>query len=246
MAEKVEVYACLRKAREHRGLSLSDVAAALHLNISIIEQIEAGNFTHSRLAPVFMRGYIRAYAKYLHLPPQMVDQIVNELESDPPLRRPTEKTENISTKNTSTFSHINIKKVLLYFIVVLLLAVIGIYWNSSAPISTESTPPQTITTEEKQTIPETIDNPPEVTATIPESTEPVESVESPPIPEESAAEPAPPAPAPEIEAIEPPQPVIAPVVAAPIKPPAPIKKAQNPPPATASSSIPVTDAQESL
>ncbi len=56
----------LCKARENRGLSLSDAATQLNLSISALSCLETGAF--ERLpGHTFARGYIRAYAKLLGL-----------------------------------------------------------------------------------------------------------------------------------------------------------------------------------
>ncbi|WP_297528265.1 RodZ domain-containing protein [Thiohalobacter sp.] len=52
----------LRAAREAGGLSIADVAARLHLDLKIVEALEAGD--DSRLpAAIFVRGYLRSYAR---------------------------------------------------------------------------------------------------------------------------------------------------------------------------------------
>ncbi len=56
----------LRLGRENRGLSVSEVADALHLDREMIEAIEADDYTN--LPPsTFTKGYLRAYARYLEL-----------------------------------------------------------------------------------------------------------------------------------------------------------------------------------
>jgi transcriptional regulator with XRE-family HTH domain len=59
----------LREARRARGLSIADVERDIRINRIYIEAIEAEEF---RLlpAPVYARGFIRAYARYLGLDPE--------------------------------------------------------------------------------------------------------------------------------------------------------------------------------
>lgn len=57
----------LRQARESLGLSQQVVAERLCLKVSIVREIEEDN-TPAGLAPTFLRGYIRSYAKLVHLP----------------------------------------------------------------------------------------------------------------------------------------------------------------------------------
>ncbi|WP_411704902.1 cytoskeleton protein RodZ [Edaphovirga cremea] len=57
----------LRQAREQLGLSQQAVAERLCLKLSTVRQIEENN-TPADLASTFLRGYIRSYAKLVHLP----------------------------------------------------------------------------------------------------------------------------------------------------------------------------------
>jgi len=57
----------LRAAREARGLSTAEVAAQLHLTRSIIDALETDNYDAGP-GPVFMRGYLRSYARLMGLP----------------------------------------------------------------------------------------------------------------------------------------------------------------------------------
>src|SRR5581483_7341999 len=58
----------LREARESRGLSISDVAKATRVPAQMLRQIEAGALGEALPAPVYVRGFIRAYARLLRLP----------------------------------------------------------------------------------------------------------------------------------------------------------------------------------
>ncbi len=70
--------AALAKARESAGITQREVADALHLPVTTIDAIEEGD--SERLpAPVFARGYVRAYAKLLELDP---DPLIAALEID--------------------------------------------------------------------------------------------------------------------------------------------------------------------
>ncbi|QTF07532.1 cytoskeleton protein RodZ [Brenneria izadpanahii] len=57
----------LRQARERLGLTQQIVADRLCLKLSIVREIEEGNVS-ANLAPTFLRGYIRSYAKLVHVP----------------------------------------------------------------------------------------------------------------------------------------------------------------------------------
>ena len=55
----------LREERIRRGLSVEDVAASLKMGARLIRDIEAGN--ESALPPVYVRGFIRSYGKFLSI-----------------------------------------------------------------------------------------------------------------------------------------------------------------------------------
>lgn len=128
-----KTYEIFKKSREERGLSLSDVANALHLTVTMIEQIEAGEFVHRHLAPVFIRGYIRSYGKYLNLPESIIDEIVGTLSVENPVK-PAEKTKFIHVKqdkrqNAKHPTAHNSKKVFVYLLVVALLIIVASFWH---------------------------------------------------------------------------------------------------------------------
>ena len=53
---------CLRRAREHKALTVGDVSASTKVPRSTIEALEAGSL-QALPAQVFVRGFIRSYAK---------------------------------------------------------------------------------------------------------------------------------------------------------------------------------------
>ncbi|MBA5600639.1 cytoskeleton protein RodZ [Pectobacterium aroidearum] len=57
----------LREARERLGFTQQTIAERLCLKISTVRDIEDGT-TPADLAPTFLRGYVRSYAKLVHLP----------------------------------------------------------------------------------------------------------------------------------------------------------------------------------
>lgn len=56
----------LRRAREVLGLTLEQVADAQHLRPSVIQDIEQGRYERID-SELFLKGYVRAYAKQVHL-----------------------------------------------------------------------------------------------------------------------------------------------------------------------------------
>lgn len=67
----------LRQAREQLGLSHQAVAERLCLKLSTIRQIEEGT-TPSDLAQTFLRGYIRSYAKLVHVPEEELTALIGK------------------------------------------------------------------------------------------------------------------------------------------------------------------------
>lgn len=65
-AEQLQPGAALRQAREARGLSVQQAAEALFLSAAAVRALEAEQWAQLP-APVFVRGYIRAYARLLAL-----------------------------------------------------------------------------------------------------------------------------------------------------------------------------------
>ncbi|MEQ9918030.1 cytoskeleton protein RodZ [Pectobacterium aroidearum] len=67
----------LREARERLGFTQQTIAERLCLKISTVRDIEDGT-TSADLAPTFLRGYIRSYAKLVHLPEDELLPIVDK------------------------------------------------------------------------------------------------------------------------------------------------------------------------
>ncbi|PKE31941.1 cytoskeleton protein RodZ [Rahnella sp. AA] len=67
----------LRQAREQLGLSHQAVAERLCLKVSTIRQIEEET-TPADLAPTFLRGYLRSYAKLVHVPEDELSGLIGK------------------------------------------------------------------------------------------------------------------------------------------------------------------------
>ncbi|MCP4188568.1 MAG: helix-turn-helix domain-containing protein [Gammaproteobacteria bacterium] len=83
----------LQAARIEMGLSVEDVANRMHLSLAILESIEENNF-EDITAPIFVKGYLRAYARIVSLDEEEVIRQYLDFYSDedPPIN---------STSNTS-------------------------------------------------------------------------------------------------------------------------------------------------
>lgn len=66
LADKATPGERLRKAREKLGLNREEIATQLKLDVAKIEELESGDIS-SIAAPVFLSGYLRAYARVVNL-----------------------------------------------------------------------------------------------------------------------------------------------------------------------------------
>ncbi|EEW0787014.1 cytoskeleton protein RodZ [Escherichia albertii] len=80
--EALTTGARLRNAREQLGLSLQAVAERLCLKVSTVRDIEEDK-APADLASTFLRGYIRSYARLVHIPEE---ELLPGLEKQAPLR----------------------------------------------------------------------------------------------------------------------------------------------------------------
>ncbi|PWY55289.1 DNA-binding protein [Legionella qingyii] len=130
----------LASIREQRGYTVEYVANKLHLRTRIIELIESNEF-HLLPEPVFVKGYLRAYAKLLGTSPEPYlaifnEQYVVEKKSDRALlwqqsKRESHKAEHIIRWFTILFA-------------VGVLVAVGIWWQKNRDTEqvfpTKSTP----------------------------------------------------------------------------------------------------------
>ena len=79
VTDQKDVGAVLRKAREGASYSIAYVADQIHLEEHVVQAIEANEFDQLP-EPVFIRGYIRSYAKLLGIDHQ---PLIEEIEGGP-------------------------------------------------------------------------------------------------------------------------------------------------------------------
>ncbi len=72
----------LRQARRKRGLKLVDIAPKLRIDELVMRAIEADELGH--LAPVYQRGYLTAYARYLDFEESELEQLLARLDNAHP------------------------------------------------------------------------------------------------------------------------------------------------------------------
>ncbi len=76
----------LQAARIARGLPLEELAHQMHLSVGILRSLEDNRF-EDITAPIFVKGYLRSYARIVELDEQdILDQYVREyMDGDPPI-----------------------------------------------------------------------------------------------------------------------------------------------------------------
>ena len=136
----------LQAARIQQGLSLEDVAGRMHLSPSILEAIEENNFEEIT-APIFVKGYLRAYARIVALDEDdMIQQYVDYYsEEDPPI-----------TSTSNTIPELSVADVRIkwttYLVVLVLAALLSAWWwnksqDEEPPISLDTQAPGLESTE---------------------------------------------------------------------------------------------------
>jgi cytoskeleton protein RodZ len=114
----------LQASRIEMGLSLEDVASRMHLSCDIVEAIEVNNFSDIT-APIFVKGYLRVYARIVSLDEdEMIRRYVEYYSyEDPPISTIGNVTPEISTSD----KRVRVFTFLVIISLVLLLATWG--WN---------------------------------------------------------------------------------------------------------------------
>lgn len=112
----------LQTARIEQGLSIEDVANRMHLSVSILQSIEENNFDDIT-APIFVKGYLRAYARIVSIDEEeMIEEYLNFYSDEDP---PINSTSNTSPEITSNDARI---KWTTYFVIIVLAGLIAAWW----------------------------------------------------------------------------------------------------------------------
>jgi len=112
----------LQAGRIEMGLSIEDVASRMHLSNDVVEAIEENNFNNIT-APIFVKGYLRAYARIVSLDEDEMIQQYAEFYSDedPPISSISNVTPEFSTSDKRV-------KLITYLVIVGLAVLFAIWW----------------------------------------------------------------------------------------------------------------------
>ena len=114
----------LRQAREQLGYSQAQVAERLCLKNSVVRALEEDTLT-SELAPTFIRGYVRSYARLVNLPEQeMVAAINAVLPAEP---APQRNMQSFSSKKERR-SHDNRLMLFTWVLLFVVISLTGLWW----------------------------------------------------------------------------------------------------------------------
>ncbi len=112
----------LRLIREHKNITIEQISDRLRLNLSLVRALEADNY--GSLPPaVFVRGYIRSYARLLEIPEEPLLEAFGHYApaTVPPLNVQGERNKPQTTSNDSWF------KIFSFIIIIGLLVLMAMY-----------------------------------------------------------------------------------------------------------------------
>lgn len=147
----------LQAARISNGLTIQDVANRMHLSESILSSLEDNDFDEIT-APIFVKGYLRSYARIVNLDENDIIQQYTSFytDGDPPIT---------STSNTAPEINADDARVkwITWLVILGLIALLSAWWwnryqQPAQPLSLDSTQPATDLAQSSQTDSETIFN----------------------------------------------------------------------------------------
>lgn len=112
----------LQAARIEKGLTLEDVANKMHLSVGILSSLEQNNF-EDITAPIFVKGYLRSYARIVNIAEDDIIQHYSGYcpDCDPPIS----STSNTSADLNSDDSRV---KWFTWLVIIGLAALLIIWW----------------------------------------------------------------------------------------------------------------------
>jgi cytoskeleton protein RodZ len=121
----------LQAERIKLGLSIEDVATRMHLSIGILEAIEENNFDDIT-APIFVKGYLRAYARIVSLnEDEMIQQYLDYYSDEDP---PINSTSNLAPEISSDDARI---KWTTFLVIIGLLGLLAVWWWNQYQVKTD-------------------------------------------------------------------------------------------------------------
>jgi cytoskeleton protein RodZ len=143
-------------AREARGLTLADVARKLRLSTAILQMLESSRY-EGLPEPIYVRGYLRAYARLLEMDEEVLVAEYDRLIATPePALTPTTK---VRPKATARDPYIRGATAL---IVLTIMVLLGFWWYSGLKHDA-LTQSQTASSEaEQQALPASVSTPPRI------------------------------------------------------------------------------------
>jgi cytoskeleton protein RodZ len=155
----------LRHAREQKNISVEQIANKLFLDVNVIKALEIDDYT-SLPSTIFVRGYLRNYAKVLDIPPETVLESYEYTNKKLPTPVFTDPQRNQQTQASSNSWWVKAVTTIVVFALIVLVALWGLNRNSSLPTSEEPKPTVNLELKKPQPIP-----PPSSTSTS-EATQP--------------------------------------------------------------------------
>lgn len=127
---KIRWGAHFKATREAMHLSEKDAASRLHLNASLITVIESEAF-NGETPVIFMRGYVRSYARLLNISDKHINQALIDLglaeQTTSKISPPSMLNKKIDTRtsNNSQFTSWSTS-----LVVLVLVGLVGMWWNT--------------------------------------------------------------------------------------------------------------------
>lgn len=123
--ENLTLGAYLRQEREKKNISLEAISRATKITLKNLEALERDEF-HLLPPPVFVRGFLRAYANFIGLDPQKV------LELYASQTKPVDFSPRIK-KPSAAKKFPQLAKIILIFLAIIIGIIILFTWSSSPP-----------------------------------------------------------------------------------------------------------------
>ncbi|WP_413110872.1 RodZ domain-containing protein [Thaumasiovibrio sp. DFM-14] len=132
----------LKQARERLGMSQKDVADRLRLRITVIEEIENNRFDNEKIT-TFTRGYVRSYAKCVHLDEEEMLSMLSAADSMPQ----DEQMMHSFSRRTKREAHDSRVMILTWVIAISVVGVTALKWWQSVqePSALLDAPSSTLT-----------------------------------------------------------------------------------------------------